>query len=193
MKSIQVEWFYLFSKFFPKCSELYLCQILVTLNFQIEDNHVFGNNKKKKKKINSCLSKTRKLSISSNGNGFDVLVINSSKWNEGMSLKFSLESHLGNKRRFMLSCIWSWTHFAFQKSFNDKGKWAYGVTNQLKLSRGLICQSLKFIMFLKPQKITGHENFADLSLNLCICTCLEAEFLSRLVSKYSMSKSMLYV
>ena len=61
--------------------------------------------KKKKKKINSCLSKTRKLSISSNGNGFDVLVINSSKWNEGMSLKFSLESHLGNKRRFMLSCI----------------------------------------------------------------------------------------
>ena len=190
MKSIQVEWFYLFSKLFPKCSELYLCQILVTLNFQMGDNLVFGTNKKK---INSCLSKTRKLNISSNGNGFDVLVMNSSNWNEGSSLKFSLGSHLGNKRRFMLSCIWSWTHFAFQKSFNDKGKWEYGVANQLKLSRGLICQSLKFITFLKPQNITGHENFADLSLNLCICTCLEAEFLSRLVSKYSMSKSMLYV
>ena len=47
MKSIQVEWFYLFSKLFPKCSELYLCQILVTLNFQMGDNLVFGTNKKK--------------------------------------------------------------------------------------------------------------------------------------------------
>ena len=40
MKSIRVEWFYLFSKLL--CSELYLCQILTTLNFQIGNNSVFG-------------------------------------------------------------------------------------------------------------------------------------------------------